>query len=81
MHEADADISVVGVVVRRGVGGLKEEGRFVRSGRAVMLDLYVSRRNKSKIYKDINSSEKRKNTKKACLVIFSFYAVFVNSVS
>ena len=37
MQEADAEMSVVGVVFRGGVGGLKVEDRFT-GGRAVMLD-------------------------------------------
>lgn len=36
MQEADAEVSVVGVVFRGGVGGLEVEERFAR-GRAVML--------------------------------------------
>ena len=37
MQEADAEMSVVGVVFRGGVGGLEVEDRFT-GGRAVMLD-------------------------------------------
>lgn len=37
MQEADADINVVGVELRGGVGSLEVEERFVRLGRAVML--------------------------------------------
>ncbi len=44
MHEADAEMSVVGVVLRGVVEGLKVEERFVRLGRAVILGV-VARRN------------------------------------
>ena len=36
MQDADAEMSVVGVVFKSGVGGLEVEERFTR-GRAVML--------------------------------------------
>ena len=35
---ADAEIKVVGVVLKGGVGGLEVEERFVGLGRPVMLD-------------------------------------------
>ena len=46
---ADAEIKVVGVVLRGGVGGLEVEERFVRLGWPVMFDalLHVTRRNNS----------------------------------
>lgn len=46
MQEADAEINVVGVVIRGGVGGLEVEERFRGLGRAVMLAVlvYIPRR-------------------------------------